>query len=320
MDAVSPPDEVSETQILAALLGIAEMVGGLTDTREMLESIVRIAPSLARVDRCAVITLDESTREFRTWVSFGPGATGGPFEGLRIPEADMSRLAHRLLVLRLPALVKSDSKDFALPPAVVKRLGVRSALLVPLACRGRVLGLLWLDHSSQSHYFTSTEINVIQGVAASVAVALDGAHRLESFEVERRRFDALARSLADGVVTLDPDLRILELDRAAEDLLGWQSSEVQGRRVHEVFAISSAEAEVGWRREGSSPSPVPKLLQLRTREGSAVSCVVYAAPVRGAEGETLQVLYVLKKAVREIAASPPGLRPRPRPHRVEAPE
>jgi len=318
--ALSPPEEVSETQILAALLGIAQMVGDLTDTREMLESVVRIAPSLVRVDRCAVLTLDESAREFRTWVSFGPGATGAPFEGLRIPEADMPRLAHRLLVLRLPALVKGDAKDVALPPAVVKRLGVRSALLVPLVCRGEVLGLVWLDHSSQSHYFTSKEINVIQGVATSVAVALDGAHRLEALDVERRRYDALARSLADGVIALDSDLRILEMDRGAEDLLGWQSSEVKGRRVHEVFAISSAEAEVGWRREGLAPSPAPKLLQLRSRVGSVMPCVVYAVPVRGAAGETLQVLFVLKKAVREIAPPPRGLRPQPRSQRVEAPE
>lgn len=318
--AVSFPEDISETQILAALLGIAAMVGDLTDTQEMLEAVVRIAPSLVRVDRCAVLTLDEATRTVRTWVSFGPGATGAPFEGLEIAEADMPRLAHRLLALHLPALVKADSKDIALPPAVVQRLGVRSALLVPLVCRGRVLGLLWLDHSSQNHYFTSKEINVIQGVATSVALALDGVHRAASLDTERRRFDALARSLADGVIALDPDLRILEMDRAAEDLLGWQTSEVRGRRAHEVFAISAAQAEVGWRREGPAPSPAPKRLRLRSREGSLIPCTVYAVPVRGAAGETLQVLYVLRTASRETAAPPKELRPRLRTQRVVAPE
>ncbi len=313
-------EEVSETQILAALLGIAEMVGDLTDTREMLESVVRIVPSLVRVDRCALFTLDEATRELRTWVSFGPGDTGAPFDGLRVPESDMPRLAHRLLVLRLPALVKADSKDFALPPGVVQRLGVRSALLVPLVCRGEVLGLLWVDHSQQSHYFTSKEINVVQGVATSLAVALDGARRIESLDTERRRFDALAHALADGLIALDPDLRILEMDRTAEDFLGWQSSEVRGRRADEVFAITSAEAEVGWTRDGSAPSPAPKRLKLRARDGRAVPCVVWAVPVRGPSGEVLQVLYVLKQAPREPAAPPSALRPVSRPQRVEAPE
>lgn len=302
---VSFPEEIGETQILAALLGIAEMVGDLTDTREMLESVVRIAPSLVRVDRCAVLTFDANAREFRTTVSFGPGAPDSPFDRLRIAEADMPRLAHRLLVLHLPALVKADSKDFALPPAIVRRLGLHSALLVPLVCRGRVLGVLWLDHSAQSHYFTSKEINVIQGIATSVAVALDGASRIESLEMERRRFEALARSLADGVIALDPELRILEMDRAAEDLLGWQSAEVRGRRADEVFAISSAEAAVAWTREAETPAPVPRRLQLRSRGGSLIAFEVLAVPVRDAGGQTVQILYILRKP------SPPRAVPTP---------
>ncbi len=292
---MSFPEEIGETQILAALLGIAGMVGDLTDTEEMLESVVRIAPSLLRVDRCAVLLYDEPARELRSAVSFGPGEPGSALSGLRLPESDMPRLAHRLLALHLPALVKSDSKDAALPPAVVKRLGLRSALLVPLVCRGRVLGVLWLDHSAQSHYFTSKEINVAQGIATSLAVALDGAFRLESLELERRRFEALARTLADGVIGLDRDLRILELDHAAEDLLGWQSSDVRGRRAHEVFAISEAEASVGWRREADGVAPAAKILRLRSRTGDVVPCEVLAVPVRNPAGEIVQLLYVLRR-------------------------
>lgn len=311
-----PPEETAETQIVAALLGIAEMAGDLTDTREMLESIVRIAPSLVRVDRCAVLDLDETARELRTWVSFGPNDSGARFEGLRISESEMPRLAHRLLVLRLPTLVKADSRDAGLPSAVIQRLGVRAALLVPLVCRSRVLGVLWLDHTLQSHYFTSKEINIAQGIATSVAVALDDASRQESLDLERRRFESLARSLTDGIIVLDPSLRIVEMDRAAEDLLGWISGEVRGRRPEEVFAIRAAEAGVAWTRDGKVPSPAPKRLELRSRDGPAVSCLVHIVPVRNPDGETLQVLYVLQKAARIPA--PARLRPRAR-GQVEAP-
>jgi PAS domain S-box-containing protein len=302
---LSLPEEIGETQLLAALLGIAGMVGDLTDTDEMLESVVRIAPSLVRVDRCAVLLYDEPSRELRIAKSFGPGERGSPFEGLRISESDMPRLAHRLLRLHLPALVKPDSKEATLPPAIVRRLGLRAALLVPLVCRGRVLGVLWLDHSAQSHYFTSKEINVAQGIATSLAVALDGAFRTASLDTERRRFEALARSLADGVITLDRDLRILELDRAAENLLGWQTSEVRGRRAHEVFDISEAEASVGWTRDAQVPSPAAKVLRLRSQAGVPVACEVLAVPVRNAAGETVQVLYALHRAsrVREAPAA-----------------
>ena len=318
---MSFPEDISETQILAALLGIAQMVGDLTDTREMLEAVVRIAPGLVRVDRCALLTWDERTHEFRTWVAFGPGESGVPFDGLRMQEADMPRLAQRLLVFHLPVVVKPETKDGGLPAAVNKRLGFRAALLVPLVCRGRVLGLLWLDHTEQSHYFTSKEINIIQGIATSVAVALDGASRLDSLETERRRFDALAHSLADGVIALDANLRILEMDRGAEDLLGWPAAEVRGRPVHDVFAISAAEAGVGWTREGAAPSPAPKRLRLRSKDGTPVPCVVHAVPVRNAAGETVQILYALKRALDGPPAPMANpLRPQARTQRVAPPE
>lgn len=292
---MSTAQEIGETQILAAMLGVAEMVGDLTDIDEMLGAVVRIASSLVQVDRCAVLAYDPASREFRAVASFGPGSGGTPFEGVRFAESDMPRLAQRLLRLHLPALVKADSKDAALPAAVVKRLGLKAALLVPLVCRGRVLGVLWLDHTAQSHYFTSKEINVVQGIATSVAVALDAAQRIENLELEQRRFDALARTLSDGVIILDPTSRILEMSRGAEELLGWQSSEVRGRRAHEVFDISAAETTVAWTREASGPSLAPKGLSLRARAGTYLPCEVLAVPVRNEAGERVQILYVLKR-------------------------
>ena len=288
------PDEVDETQILAALLGIAQMVGDLTEVHELLEAVVRIAPSLVRVDRCAIFRYDGESREFRTAVFFAPPEDGPTFDGLRIPDSDMPRLAQRLVGLHLPALVKADSPEPALPAGLMRRVGLRSALLVPLVSHGRVLGMLWLDHASHSHYFTSREVNVAQGIAASLAVALDGAARLDALDLERRRFEALARAVAHGVIVLDRDYRILEMDSAAEDLLGWQSAEVRGRRAHEVFAISEGEASVAWTRGPRSLAPAAKSLRLRSRDRGRVACEVLTVPVRAEGGETLQILYVLR--------------------------
>ncbi len=293
------PEEINETQILAALLGIAEMVSDLADTHELLEAVVRITPSLVRVNRCALLAYDEPTHEFRTSVFFAPPGSGSAFEGLRIQGSEMPRLADRLVKLHLPALLKADSRDAGLPSAVAKRLGLRSALLVPLVSRGRMLGVLWLDHSEHSHYFTSKEVNVAQGVATSVAGALDRASSAEALTLERHRFEALARTLSDGVIVLDRDLRVLEIDRYAEELLGWTSAEVRGRPAHEVFAITEAEAGVAWTRIADAPAPVAKTLRLRARSGRTITREVLAVPVRGDEGETVQVLYIL-------TARPPG--------------
>src|SRR2546426_1181434 len=117
-----------------------------------------------------------------------------------------------------------------LPPFVQKRLGVTTALVVPLACRGRFLGGLWLDDTRSPHLFTSTEINVVQGIATELAIALNTSELVGKLDLERRRFEALVTAVMDGLLIVDRDRRMVHLDSGAEALLGWQNSEIRGRR------------------------------------------------------------------------------------------
>src|SRR5256886_7279920 len=223
-------DEVDEEQILAALLGVAEMAGDLTDPEELLAAIVRITPGLVGVDRCAVLGYDKQAREFRTLAAFGPGGTPTPFEGLRIQVAEIPRLAHRIVALRLPALLQEPSPEAMLPPFIPKRLGVGTALLVPLACRGRFLGGLWLDDTPSPHLFTSTEINVVQGIPTELAITLNPSELVGQLDLERRRFEALVTALMDGLLIVDRDRRMGHLDSGSRARPGWQHPEIRVRR------------------------------------------------------------------------------------------
>src|SRR5256885_2218067 len=95
-----------------------------------------------------------------------------------------------------------------LPAFVQKRLGVTTALVVPLACRGRFLGGLWLDDTRSPHLFTSTEINVVQGIATELANGLNTSELVGKLDLERRRFDALVGALMDGLLIVDRDRRM----------------------------------------------------------------------------------------------------------------
>src|SRR3989442_5354876 len=172
------------------------MAGDLTDPDELLAAIVRMMRGFVRVDGCEVLGYDKWTREFQTLASFGPGGKPTPFEGLRIQVADIPRLEHRLVSLSLPALLKESTKEGMLPPFLQKRLGVSAGLVVPLACRGRFLGALWLDDTQAPHLFTSTEINVVQGIATEVAAPRHMAELGGKLDLGRHRFQALV-----GVLT-----------------------------------------------------------------------------------------------------------------------
>ena len=87
----------------------------------------------------------------------------------------------------------------------------------------------------------------------------------------------------------------MSIDTGAEGMVGWQTSEVRGRRIYEVLDISPAEASLGWTRDRSGPAFAAKELQLRARDGHAVDCIVQGAAVRGEDGEVVQVLYALRR-------------------------
>jgi PAS domain S-box-containing protein len=288
-----PQEETDETQTLAALLGIAEMVGSLPDVGEILASIVRIAPSLVRVDRCGLMAYDEAARQFRTIESFGPPHAPS-YDGLVLREADIPRLAHRIVKQHLPVVLKDAAQDGVLPASVTQRLGLQSALVAPLVCRGRLLGALWLDSTTAHHYFTSKEVNIAQGIATEAALTLDHGRLDDAVTRERMRFSALASAMCDGVITTGPDLRIVALDPGAERLLGWTTAETRGRRMADVFDISEAEASIAWTKDASGPLPIPKELRLRSQDGARVDCVVSGAIVRDAEGGVVEILHAIR--------------------------
>ena len=168
-----PEGNPSEVELLAAFLGIAEMAANLTDLAELLGTIVRITPQLVGVDRCAIMEYDERRAEFRTAQVFSPDrARNAAFAALVLKEAQIRALAHKILDQKLPALIKDPTQDGLLPGDVADRLGMRSVLVVPLACRGRTLGLMTLDRIDRRKFFTSKEINVAMGVGVHLAIAL----------------------------------------------------------------------------------------------------------------------------------------------------
>src|SRR2546425_6772423 len=236
--------ELEEEAILAALMGITEMMGDLTDLEELLDAIVRIAPRLVSVDRCAILLRNPRAHEFRVAHAFSSdGATTDRLMRLAIPEVDMGRLVHKLVDQRIPVMLRAGREPL-LPAAIMDTFEIRSMLLVPLVYQEQMMGFMTLDEAAKDHLFTSREVNVVQAIAAHAAVAIVHTRLAESYRLERRRAEALADALCEGVVTLDRQLRIVSLSPGAEALLGWMTDDVAGTLAAEVLDDRASTGEV----------------------------------------------------------------------------
>jgi PAS domain-containing protein len=273
-----PDGELGDQQVLAALLGISEMVAGLTDLEEILGAIVRITPQLVGVDRCAILLYDPQRQEFRTTQVYDPDSERtATFQRLVIREEEVRKLAHRILEQKLPALVREGT----LPAQLVESLGMRTVMIVPLICREQVLGIMTLDHTTGLRLFTSKQINVVMGVAQQAAIAIDNFRLKEDAARAQGEFRVTIEIPADGLITLTPDHRIVSLDPIAEEFLQWRSRDVAGKRFTEAFSVTDRDGV----RLAEAPAVAnlalrpgvrsdPPLLYFRRRDGSRILCAV----------------------------------------------
>lgn len=95
---------------------------------------------------------------------------------------------------------------------IVRQLDMRSAMYVPLAARGRVLGVLLLAGTRERPPFGPRELAVAEDIARRVALALDGAGLLR----DARESARIARSLQR---ITDAALAHLELDDLLPEVL-----------------------------------------------------------------------------------------------------
>ena len=144
---------------------------------------------------------------------------------------------------------------------------------------------------------------------------LEGRTALEAAHAElRRRFgelsdlksytDHILDSLANGIVTLDLDGRVVTLNGAAETLLGCPAAaDVRGRPVTEVLGhapelVALLQAAIQWRMGRTATVTLPG------RQGSVVPVEATTATLKGGEEQDLGVMLIVRDltAVRALEA------------------
>ncbi|AMV36190.1 PAS domain S-box protein [Planctomyces sp. SH-PL62] len=116
----------------------------------------------------------------------------------------------------------------------------------------------------------------------------------------RRRFEAMARSLAEGLVTTDGEGRVTFLNPAAERLTGWPAPEAQDRPIDEVFSLRVEGEPASW--VGDARRGVQEIRGvLLGRDGVERPVEGSAAPIRD-ESSTAGVVLSFRDVGERLAA------------------
>src|SRR5262245_25565359 len=194
-----PPPDAEQSFLAEASRALAASI----NPEQTLRTIARIAvPRLA--DRAAVDMVDddghlrrvgvagtdpaaaELLQEIRRRYPFDPSR---PHPALRAVETGQPALLPEVDDEQLARLAQDDQHL-----AMLRRLGIRSAVSVPLVARGRVLGAITLSRVDGSPRYTEADLQLAEELAGRAALAVDNARLYEHAQLQARRVGLLAEA------------------------------------------------------------------------------------------------------------------------------
>jgi len=211
--------------------------------------IVEADLDLAVFMQLVVDTLQEFTRargavvelvEIDEMVYRAASATIAEHVGLRLPRKGSFS---GLCVEEAKVLRCDDAEtDTRVDAEACRKVGVRSMICAPLFQEGSPIGVLKVM-SSVANGFCDQDVYDLESMSAVLGAALGkqvAFNRLEKAERRLRaseaRLSAILEHANDAVVSIDQNARIIQWNRAAEQLFGWRFDEAIGRDAIELLA------------------------------------------------------------------------------------
>ncbi len=142
-------------------------------------------------------------------------------------------------------------------------LNIRSLLDAPIRLRGRVVGVVRMEHTGEPRIWQSDEVTFAGEVADQVAQTLANAHRkvAESrLQMSEERFRSIVSAIPMGVfmyrLTNDDRLVFVGANPAADTLLGVDCQSYIGKTIEEAFPpLAETEIPAHYRRAAADGVP-----------------------------------------------------------------
>jgi putative nucleotidyltransferase with HDIG domain len=226
-------------QRLQAIMRMNRAIGGDLVLEMVLEKILEELFLMLGPERGAVLALNEATGELDI-VCSRSNAGGNDLDTSLLSRS----ILNKVLEDSVGILVDDASTDdrFSLSESVSLDK-IRSALCVPIIGQNEVIGVIYLDASSQVKAFTEGDLELLISIAGPASIQIQNALYLGQL---KRSYRDTIRALAKAVDARDPytvghNWRVSRLAVAVASSLGWSVDEVGtaelGGILHDIGKI-----------------------------------------------------------------------------------
>ncbi len=259
------------------LLQISRAITAQLDLTSVLNLVIRVAVEmLAGTSGLIALYEEDGSDELRVYASAGlpreVWAAFAPLLALPLGNTRRGEVAH---------VLNQVAADTGLP--------LRQVIALPLTFHDTRVGTIYVFRAALNVAFSANEAQVLQAFADQAAIAVSNARLYQGVLREKQRLDAIIEQSADGVMILDGRWRIIQFNKAMEQLTGWPRTEAIGRPCAEVLGIHNSQginiclADCPLQRLPYASNPVVEGW-ITTRDGRDLYVQSRYAPQRGAGG------------------------------------
>jgi len=302
----STQDQVTELEPLSALPGVAfpasesrnrdllkcqEAVVALgrraiapPDLKILMQDASTLIAEMLEAEHSAFARLSPDGASLKLQLSLGQPDGGQPSVVLQeLPNNEADSLVGYAMETAYPLIVDNLSEETRFRDFLLRKHKVRSAIAVPLACEGNSFGAL-VACSSRPRHFSTGDTPFAETIAHLVTTTIARTRIEQALARQQSTTTAVLQTLEALVLMLDCEGRIIEINRACEQVTGFSQGETKNRHFWNVFTapeeISLFRATFQKLRQGTTPIRYESSLLTKHSERHRVawSCAAITGP------------------------------------------
>lgn len=274
------------------LLTLSSMLSATLDIRSVLASSLSLIKNSCKADFVWLLELDDAGD-----LLLKTASKEGVAEGTVVYPKRTSSIERYAIEKKKPLIlsdIASETKFYRLE----NLKGYTTACSIPLYTGNKMLGAFTLYYRTPRET-KEEDIDFLQTVSSILAVSMERAKLYENAIIEKGMADVILESIADGVMTVDTDGKVISMNRAAENIIGLSPRSAVGSQCRDVLNYTEKNTEVRWKfgecldaaANGNSMTAEANLVAV---DGRFITLMLRSAPIRDQRGNIVGVVYVLR--------------------------
>lgn len=170
-----------QAQTLEVLNEISAEITSILDLNPLLERIGQLLRRLIEYQMFTVMLMDEKGETLITRYAWRFGYAHAPLRRIPVSSGLVGAAVREWRTINVPD-VRKDPRYLPMNPET------RSELIVPLFHKGRIIGVLDLEHT-RTHFFNEEHERVLTTLAAQVAISIENARLYQAVRTQERQLE-----------------------------------------------------------------------------------------------------------------------------------